>query len=76
MKYYLYPLQKINYRIKWDYDKFFFLRWYNEAYTSLLNNPGRTNNPEKADFYIVSFTLMCLSFVVFNKQEIELIKNS
>ena len=71
MKYYLYPLQKINIGIKWDYDKFFFQRWYKEAYTSLLKNSNRTNNPDEADFYIVSFTLICLSFVGFNKQELE-----
>lgn len=71
MKYYLYPLQKINIGIKWDYDDFFFQRWYKEAYTSLLNNSNRTDNPDEADFYIVSFTLICLSFVGFNKQELE-----
>jgi len=71
MKYYLYPSQQINIGIKWDYDKFFFQRWYKEAYTSLLKNPDRTNDTEKADFYIVSFTLICLSFVGFNKQDLE-----
>ena len=71
MNYYLYPPQNIKINIKWNYDQYFFKRWYIEAYTSLLNNPNRTNNPEKADFYIVSFTLICLSFVVFNTQEIE-----
>jgi hypothetical protein len=71
MKYYLYPLQKINVGIKWDYDKFFFQRWYKEAYTSLLNNVDRTDDPNEAEFYIVSFTLICLSFVGFNKQELE-----
>jgi glucuronyl/N-acetylglucosaminyl transferase EXT1 len=71
MKFYLYPLQKINVRIKWGYDKFFFDRWFKEAYTALLSNPNRTDNPEEATFYVVSFTLICLSFVGFNKQDLE-----
>jgi len=50
MKYSLYPLQKINIKIKWDYDEFFFQRWHKEAYTSLLKNSDRTDNPEEADF--------------------------
>ena len=71
MKYYLYPLQKINFRIKWNYDMFFFNRWYKEAYASLLKNSNRTDDPNEADFYIVSFTLICLSFVSFNRKELE-----
>ena len=71
MKFYLYPLQKINIGIKWDYDKFFFNRWFKESYTALLNHPDRTDNPEDASFYVVSFTLMCLSFVGYNKQDLE-----
>lgn len=70
MKFYLYPETKINYIIKWDYDIFFCERWYKEAYNALLNNPNRIDNPEKADFYVVPFTLYCLSFVGFNKKEI------
>ena len=71
MKFYLYPLQKINIRIKWDYDKFFFNRWLKESYTTLLKHPDRTDNVKEARFYIVSFTLICLSFVGFNKNNIE-----
>ena len=71
MKFYLYPLQKIEYRIGWDYDTFFFKRWYREAYSALLQHPNRINDPEKADFFVVSFTLMCLSFVGLNKQDLE-----
>ena len=71
MQFYLYPLQKINYRIKWDYDKFFFERWLNEAYTALLEHPQRTDNPKQASFFVVSFTLICLSFIGFNKNELE-----
>lgn len=71
MKFYLYPLQKIDYRIKWAYDQFFYKRWYKEAYSALLQHPERTNDPNLADFYVVSFTLMCLSFVGFNKQDLE-----
>lgn len=71
MKYYLYPLQKININIKWDYDIFFFQRWYKESYFSLLNHPNRTSDPKEATFYIVPFTLQCLSFVAFNKSEVE-----
>tara|TARA_B100001094_G_C18005013_1_gene707176 strand:- start:29 stop:808 length:780 start_codon:yes stop_codon:yes gene_type:complete len=32
MKFYLYPEQKVDYQIKWDYDKFFFEKWYKESY--------------------------------------------
>tara|TARA_B110000977_G_scaffold76840_1_gene103676 strand:+ start:2906 stop:3853 length:948 start_codon:yes stop_codon:yes gene_type:complete len=71
MKFYLYPKTTINYNINWNYDNFFFERWYEEAYTSLLNNPNRTDNHEEADFYVVSFTLICLSFVEFNRFELE-----
>lgn len=71
MKYYLYPLQKINIRIKWGYDKFFFQRWYKESYSTLRKHPSRTSNPEEASFYIVPFTLLCLSFIGFDKSEIE-----
>jgi hypothetical protein len=71
MKFYLYPLQQFNIRTKWNYDKFFFNRWIREAYTALLENPNRTDNPEKASFYVVSFTLICLSFVGFNKNDLE-----
>lgn len=71
MKYYLYPLQKLKNKIKWDYDKFFYERWLNESYTCLLNNSNRVDNPKDADFYIVSFTLGCLSFVNFDKDVVE-----
>lgn len=76
MKFYLYPMEKINIQIKWNYDKFFFNRWLNEAYISLLKNPNRTKDPSKADFFIVSFTLICLSFVKFDKNNIEYLLNN
>ena len=71
MKFYLYPLQKIPYRIKWEYDQFFFKRWYKEAYGALLQHPNRTSNATEADFFVVSFTLMCLSFVSLNIEDLE-----
>jgi len=70
MIFYLYPLEKINTAIKWDYDKFFFNRWFQESYKSLLNNPNRTDDPKEAQFYVVPSTLICLSFVGFNKNNI------
>lgn len=69
--FYLYPMDEIKINIKWDYDKFFYERWINEAYNALLENPYKTNNPNEAKFFIVSFTLKCLSFVRFSKTEIE-----
>lgn len=71
MLFYLYPETKINYNIAWDYDKYFCERWYKEAYSALLNNVNRIENPEKADFFVVPFTLFCLSFVSFKIREIE-----
>ena len=59
--FYLYPMDEIKINIKWDYDKFFYERWINEAYNALLENPYKTNNPNEADFFVVSFTLKCLS---------------
>ena len=70
MKYYLYPLQKIKKKIKWDYDTFFCERWLSESYDCLLKHPDRTDNPNEANFFIVSFTLICLSFVSFDKDDI------
>tara|TARA_Y100000389_G_scaffold200460_2_gene240944 strand:+ start:10591 stop:11541 length:951 start_codon:yes stop_codon:yes gene_type:complete len=70
MKFYLYPEQKIDYQIKWDYDKFFFEKWYKESYSALLKHPNRVDESEKADFYIVTFTLICLSFVNFDRKNI------
>lgn len=63
MKFYLYLNKQINYNIKWNYDKYFFERWFYESYTALLNHKNRTDNPNEADFFVVSFTLICLSFV-------------
>ena len=37
-----------------------------------VNTSLRVDNPEEADFFIVSFTLICLSFVGFNRKNIEL----
>ena len=71
MKYYLYPLYKLHTQIKWEYDKFFFNRWFRESYSSLLSNKNRTNNPEDADFFIVPITLKCLSFVGINDIQLE-----
>ena len=70
MKFYLYPMKKIPIRIKWDYDKYFYKKWVLDSYNSLLLNEHRTNEPNKADFFIVSFTLQCLSFVGFNSEYI------
>lgn len=67
MKFYLYPNKKINYKIKWSYDKFFFERWFKESYLTLLKHPNRTDNPKEADFFVVSFTLICLSFVAVDR---------
>jgi len=71
MKFYLYSLQNLNVRTKWDYDKFFFNRWIRESYKALLENPNRTDDPKEAQFYVVSFTLICLSFVGFNQNDLE-----
>jgi len=70
-RYYLYPLEQLQIRIKWDYDKFFFSRWLKEAYGALLNNSQRTDDPKEANFFVIPFTLACLSFVGFNMEEIE-----
>ena len=67
MKFYLYPNKKINYKIKWDYDKFFFDRWFKESYSALLKHSNRTDSPKEADFFVVSFTLICLSFVAVDR---------
>ena len=67
MKFYLYPNKKINYRIKWSYDNFFLERWFKESYLTLLKHPDRTDNPNEAEFFVVSFTLICLSFVAVDR---------
>ena len=66
MKFYLYPFTNIPHKIKWGYDKFFFNRWIKESILALTHHELRDDNPEDADFFIVSFTLMFLSFVSFN----------
>lgn len=71
MKFYLYPFTNIPHKIKWSYDKFFFNRWIKESILALTHNELRVDNPEDADFFIVSFTLMFLSFVSFNKNRVE-----
>ena len=72
MKFYLYPFTNIPHKIKWGYDKFFFNRWIKETLLALTHHELRVDNPEEADFFIVSFTLICLSFVGFNRKNIEL----
>lgn len=58
MKFYLYPNKKINYKIKWDYDKFFFDRWFKESYSALLKHSNRTDSPKEADLNIDKFLLL------------------
>ena len=72
MKFFLYPFEPVRVRFKWDYDEFFCRRWCREAYQSLSRHPDRVSAHEDADFFVVSFTLMCLSFVGFDRQEINL----
>ena len=71
MKFYLYPLEKINIEKLSDVHWHFFSQWVKEAYLALAKHPNRIINPEKANYFIISISLFCLKFVKYNITEIE-----
>jgi hypothetical protein len=69
-KFYLYPMELFDHRIKWDYDRFFAARWIGEARDALSSHPDRTEDPAEASAFVVPSTLVCLSFVSFRKRAV------
>ena len=62
MKFYLYEFDDLPVRIKWDYDKFFYNRWCQEAYAALISHPDRVDSEDDADVFVITQTLRTVSF--------------
>ncbi len=62
--FYAYDFGQMAARFRWEYDRFFYDRWCREALAALLNHPDRTDDPEQADFFVVTATLRCVPFAV------------
>ena len=61
-RFFAYPFSKAKARFRWDYDRFFYNRWCDEAGAALKNHPWRTDNPNEAHFFVVTDTLRWLPF--------------
>lgn len=72
MKFYLYEEFDFQINIKWDYDNFFLKRWYDAVYHFLLSHKNKTQNPDEADYFIITPTLKVMSFTGF---DLKLLKN-
>lgn len=54
-------------RFRWEYDRFFYDRWCSEALAALMTHPDRTDDPEQADFFVVTATLRCVPFAAIEE---------
>tara|TARA_Y100001970_G_scaffold283049_1_gene397287 strand:- start:4798 stop:5697 length:900 start_codon:yes stop_codon:yes gene_type:complete len=66
MRFYMYDFGDLNVYIKWDYDRFFYKRWCEESFNALHRHPYRVDDPEEADFFIVTQTLRSVPFAGFS----------
>tara|TARA_A100001015_G_scaffold48600_1_gene53693 strand:+ start:2639 stop:3211 length:573 start_codon:yes stop_codon:yes gene_type:complete len=71
MKYYLYPIERINIEKLSEVHWHFFSKWVNNAYLTLAKHSNRTKDPNKADYFIISISLFTLKFVKYDLEEIE-----
>ena len=60
--FYVYDFGAYPAHFRWDYDRFFYERWCRESYEALMSHSDRTEDPERADFFVISATLRCVSF--------------
>ena len=61
--FYVYPFETIEGEIAHEYDRYFLERWCEEGLAALMAHPNRTDHPEEADFFVVSWSLACVSFL-------------
>ena len=66
MKFFIYPLEQIEIEKLSPVHFYFFNLWVNKSYLTLCNHQHRTENPNDADYFIVSFTLYTFKFVKYN----------
>ena len=65
-KFYMYDFDDLNVHIDCDYDRSFYDRWCKESFSALYNHENRVENPDEADYFVVTQTLRTTSFVGFN----------
>jgi hypothetical protein len=70
MKFYIYPLEPIEIEKLSPVHFYFFNLWVEKSYTTLCNHTHRVKNPEDADYFIISFTLITFKFVKYNLEMI------
>ncbi len=67
--FFVYDFGEMTAQFRWNYDRFFYERWCHEALTALLEHPMRTDDPEQADYFVVSDSLRCVPFAAVENIE-------
>ena len=65
VRFYLHEFYDLPVRVKWEYDKFFYNRWCQEAHATLTSHPNRVVNESDADIFVIPQSLRTVSFVGF-----------
>lgn len=64
-----YDFGDLSSRFGWDYDRFFYERWCREAVVALRDHPERTEDPERADYFVVTSSIRTVPFAVIDQIE-------